>query len=191
MKECHQPPHRVEAQSDDFKSLLLATIHVSENAFVHLSKSPWIGIMASTVDDDVHDPFGLDESKLESEPLETTVPEPTPAIAESAQSQLASGVHSLVSTPDAEIALGTPEPAPSGLALEPATPLSLSPLPVHITEEVASSSEEEEEEWPEIPSLVLPTMFLPIPNVRFSCFSTTTLPHRISRPLPARSHTLP
>jgi hypothetical protein len=138
--------------------------------------------MSRIEEDDVPNPFGLDEPELESEPLEASSPDDVPQITEpEPASALSNQEPSISNAPEAEITLGTPEPVVAGLAPVATTPTPLSPrmpvsprlpltprtpLPPPIVDDAPSSSSEEEDDWPDIPDLVLPPMFLPIPNVR-------------------------
>lgn len=135
--------------------------------------------MASLTSDDVPDPFGLEEPELESERLQAAIPELVPSIVEPGQPDPVSGGLLSPSIPEAEIALDTPQFAVSGLTPVPTTtplpPFPRTPLPAPVTDDVVSSSEDDEE-WPQIPSLVSPTMFLPIPNVRSLSRSAANTP---------------
>lgn len=119
------------------------------------------------VEPDVPDPFLVDDPE---NPMSDDEEIPIPDVSESQQSI----------TPAEDIPLTRPSSSPPSTAPLPSANLNKAvPPPPESDDE-----EDEEEEAPEIylPSLIIPTMFLPIPNVR-PCFSHSYLTWWLPRSL--------
>jgi len=130
----------------------------------------------SHLDDEVPDPFLVDEGEDthseeqdQSEEQDETEDAPIGLSVDTTQQSLAQADEvSLAQAPS----VSTPSPSDPLQTPAPDLNKSVPSLPAH----TASEDEEDEEEVPELylPGLTLPTMFLPIPNVRSPLFHSLT-----------------